>query len=307
LHQVLEATVTTGHVSKLAIAFTHMDALAGDDVGDESEAREKALLGLRTALDQHVAKKLSREAARQLSNHLANKRVFYFASLNIAGDSQSNSELERLSKHFSSQRPAAPAGVTLPEYEFKFFVPFVIAGVENTRARWSALLGVQSHSAFDPLPWQSVKAVARRNADPSINDDYPYRPIASLHAALRQEIAKFLDSSQNWPDNVPPDEEKQSIVDVIKAELSLPLLRLCTHTLRTVPRPQWIAAWEFRGTNSTIRRRSTIEGLLGQHLPYFRLDNAIAVAFINDVESLVRDAIARARERLQNVRDTDAA
>lgn len=299
LHQVLEATVTTGHVSKLAIGFTHMDALAGDDVGDEKDTREKALLGLRTAIDQHVAKKLSREAARQLSSHLAKESVFYFTSLNIAGDPQSNSELERLSQHFAAQKPTLPSDVPLPDYDFKFFVPFVISAVENFRTRWSALLGISSHSAFDPLPWQSVKAVARRNADPNINDDYPYRPVAALHAVLRQEIARFLDTPLSWPGHTPSDEEKQAVIDVIKAQLSLPLLQLCTRTLRTVPRPQWIAAWEFRGTNSTIRRRSTIEDLFGQHLPYFRLDNAIAVAFINEVESLVHAAIDRASDKLQ--------
>lgn len=300
LHQVLEATVTTGHVSKLAVAFTHMDALDGDDVSDETEAREKALVGLRSAVDQHVAKKLSRDAARQLSNHLAGENVFYFGSLNIADDTTSNSELERLRKHFSAKKAATPFVTALPEYEFKFFVPFVIAAIDNFRNRWSSLLGVRSNSVFDPLPWQSVKAVARRNADTSINDDYPYRPVASLNTALRQEIAKFLDSPLNWQGQAPSDEEKQTIIDVIKAELSLPLLRLCTRTLRTVPRPQWITAWEFRGPNSTIRRRSTIEGLFGQHLPYFRLDNAIAVSFINEVESLVQAAIHSASEKLKN-------
>ena len=35
------------------------------------------------------------------------------------------------------------------------------------------------------------------------------------------------------------------------------------------------------------RRRSAIDALFAQHVPYFRLDNAIAVAFINEVEALV--------------------
>ena len=175
----------------------------------------------------------------------------------------------------------------------------VIAAIENFRTRWSALLGVRSHSVFDPLPWQSVKAVARRNAL-NINDDYPYRPVAALHTVLRQEIAKFLDAPLGWPGHTPSDEEKQSVIDLIKAELALPLLRLCSSTVRTVPKPQWITAWEFRGLNSTIRRRSTIEDLFTRHVPYFRLDNAIAVAFINEVEALVQAAITGAKEKLRS-------
>jgi hypothetical protein len=299
LHQVLEAAATTGHVKKLAVAFTHMDTLTGDDVVDEVELQEKALLGLRSAIDEHVAKKLSREAARQLMNHLTDN-LFFFASLNVPGDTQSNAELTRLSKYFSAVKPAVPWDAPFPEYDFKFFVPFIITAVENFRTRWSALLGVQSHSVFfDPLPWQAVKVVARRNAQ-NLNDDYPHRPVAALHAVLRQEVAWFVDAPLGWPGHAPSEEEKQSVINLIKAELARPLLRLCVRTLRTVPQAQWITAWEFRGPNSTIRRRSAVETLFAQHLPYFRLDNAIAIAFINEVESLVREATNSAKDKLRS-------
>lgn len=187
LHQVLEATVTTGHGKKLAVAFTHMDALEGDDVQGDADLQEKALLGLRGAIDQHVAKKLSREAARQLMAHVKDN-LFYFTCLNVPGDTQSNPEFARLGQYFSAKRPVTPSDTPFPEYDFKFFVPSVIAAIESFRTRWSALLGVRPHSVFDPLHWQSVKAVARRNAQ-DINDEYPYRPVAALHAVLRQEIA----------------------------------------------------------------------------------------------------------------------
>ncbi len=298
LHQVLEAAATTGHVKKLAFAFTHMDALTGDDVLDDTELQEKALLGLRSAIDEHVAKKLSREAARQLMNYLTADNLFFFASLNVPGDTSSDAELARLSKHFSAAKPVVPSDAAFPEYDFKFFVPFIITAITNFRTRWSALLGVQSPSVLAPLPWQSVKAVARRNAQ-NLSDDYPYRPVAALHAVLRQEIAKFLDAPLGWPGHAPSEDEKQSVIDLIKAELNRPLLRLSVRTLRTVPQAQWIMAWEFRGPNSTIRRRGAVETLFAQHLPYFRMDNAIAIAFINEVESLVREATNAAKDKLR--------
>lgn len=298
LHQVLEAAATTGHVKKLAVAFTHMDALAGDDVVDDTELQEKALLGLRSAIDEHVAKKLSREAARQLMNHLTDN-LFFFASLNVPGDTQSDAQLTHLREHFSAAKPVVPSDAAFPEYDFKFFVPFVITAIANFRTRWSALLGVQSHSFLAPLPWQSVKAVARRNAQ-NLNDDYPYRPVAALHAVLRQEMAKYLDAPLGWPGHAPSEDEKQSVIDLIKAELNRPLLRLSVRTLRTAPQAQWIMAWEFRGPNSTIRRRGAVETLFAQHLPYFRMDNAIAIAFINEVESLVREATNAAKDKLRS-------
>jgi hypothetical protein len=54
-----------------------------------------------------------------------------------------------------------------------------------------------------------------------------------------------------------------------------------------------------------VRRRSTIENLFAQHVPYFRLDNAIAVSFINEVEALVQTAIAGAKKKLKSGKRED--
>lgn len=306
LHQVLEAAVTTGHVRKLAVAFTHMDALAGDDVVDDAELQEKAILGLRGAIDEHVAKKLSREAARQLMSQLLDQdNLFFFASLNVAGNTAVG-ELTRLCKRFLAAKPVVPTDAPFPEYDFKFFVPFVISAIESFRTRWSALLGVRSHSVIDPLPWQSVKAVARRHAQ-DLFDEYPHRPVSALHSVLRQEIARFLDAPLGWPGHAPSDDEKQAVIDLVKAELSRPLLRLCKKTLSIAPRPQWIEAWEFRRQNSTIRRRNAVEALFAQHLPYFRVDNAIAVAFINEAETLVHEAMTAAKDKLRGAKSVQTS
>ena len=91
---MLEATVTTGHVSKLAIAFTHMDALAGDDVGEASRkpAKKRYLGYVRRWTSTSPRNYLAKQRV-SLSNHLAKGNIFYFTSLNVAGDKQSNPEL----------------------------------------------------------------------------------------------------------------------------------------------------------------------------------------------------------------------
>lgn len=298
LHQALEAATTSGYSHKLVVAFTHMDALEGDDVIDFSEQQEKALLGLRSAIDEHVAKKLSREAARQLTSHLSNN-VFFFSNLNQPANNEVQEELLRFRRHLARVKPPTKPVAAFPSYDFAYFVPFVITAIERFRHRWAALLGVRPHSGIDALPWQAPKAISRRYAEGWM-DGYPHRPVSSLHAVLRQEIARFLDEPKSWPGAAPSDSVKQVVLDTIKAELSKPLLDLCSLTVRSGAKAQWIAAWEFRGINSTIRRRSAIESIFGQHLPYFRLDNGVSVNFIDTVRRLVEDAIDRARDKLAN-------
>lgn len=297
LHQVLEAVATGGHVKKLVVAFTNIDGLVGDDVGDVSEQQDKAMLGLRAAIDDHVAKKLSREAARQLTGHL-HSNVFFFSSLQVPGDTQSDSELKRLLEDFARDKAQMPTTAAFPKYDFDFFAPFVIGAIDAFRTKWGALLGVRPHSGLEKLPWQAPKAIARRYAQ-GWTDDYPHRPVASLNALLRQEVAKFLDAPHAWPGQTPSDDEKQTVIDLVKAELNEPLLKLCICVLRTGPRTQWISAWEFRGINSTIRRRNAIEALYAQHVPYFRADDSHAITFIKDVRAEVESAISLAKGKLR--------
>ena len=88
------------------------------------------------------------------------------------------------------------------------------------------------------------------------------------------------------------------VIDLIKDELSESLLHMCIRTLRSEPQAQWLVAWEFRGLNSTIKRRNAIEALYGQYVPYFRIDDPHSIRFIKDVRAEVETAIQRAETRV---------
>lgn len=293
LHQVLEAIATGGHVKKLVVVFTHMDALDGDDVGNESERRDKAMLGLRAAIDDHLSKKLSREAARQLNRHLVD-HVFYCSALhgNIAEGTEE--ELRKLAQQFRRLSPLDTASPSTPVYDFEFFAPFVINSIEEFRTKWAAQLGVRPHSSYSKLPWQAPKAISRRYAE-GWSDDYPHRPVASLNSLLRQEIAKFLDAPQSWSGPDIDQSQREAVIDRIKTDIAKPLLSACVRVLRKEPQTQWISAWEFRGFNSTEKRRNAIEALFSQYVPYFRADDTIAKGFVREIRAIVQAAIDKIR------------
>ena len=78
--KVFEAVSSTGYTPKFALAFTHMDHASGENLGNAKDKKEQVFGGVRNVLDNQVAKNVSRDAARQLENHLQNN-TFYFAYL----------------------------------------------------------------------------------------------------------------------------------------------------------------------------------------------------------------------------------
>ena len=78
--EVFQAVSSTGYTPKFALAFTHMDHASGENLGNAKDKKEQVFGGVRNVLDNQVAKNVSRDAARQLENHLQNN-TFYFAYL----------------------------------------------------------------------------------------------------------------------------------------------------------------------------------------------------------------------------------
>lgn len=67
--KAFEAVVNAAHTKKLAVAFTHMDAVKGDNLRGQAKY-DHVFGGLRNVIDNQVARSVSTETARYLSEHL---------------------------------------------------------------------------------------------------------------------------------------------------------------------------------------------------------------------------------------------
>lgn len=268
LHRLLESISTSGQTSKLLIVMTHLDLLAGDDVDGLEEQREKALTGLRVALGDSIKKRIGAEGVRQLSAHLSDN-LFYLSNLNSdKPDDASISELQHLYSRLAEPRPGTIMVDAIPEYEWPLLTLAIHDGIEMFREQWQSLLGVRTKTDIEPLPWQTQKAIARRYAN-EINDLFPHRPATSFSRILATEIARFLDNPSSWS-GTPTQSQKDAFINKIKQAVAQPLRKLSFHTLRTLPKNDWIEAWIFSGRYSTTARRDKMESILAQQVPFLR-------------------------------------
>jgi len=294
--RALEVIGSAGQTSKLCLAFTHMDEVKGPNIRGWEAMKEYTFNSVRNVFDNQIAKSLTPHVARHMLSHLE-KNTFYLGSLQRNAPAAAMPELEKLLLRLEAA--AAPALTTaLPRYNYDWLMPIIIEGVSEFRNRWKAYLNLPSPADVKPLPWQSVKAVARRYGE-GYDDGYHIRPASNLLNALSVALSRFLENPREWEGN-PSLEEKRAIVDRLKEDVTDQLTRFCAEQLRGRPRIKWLEAYALRGDGTTYDRKLKVEAIYERWVPVPRVDgDEYVLDFAESLRTLVVSAIDVAKQRAQ--------
>lgn len=286
--KALESVVNAGHTRKLAVVFTHMDAVKGDNLKGQAKL-DHVFLGLRNVIDNQLARNVSAEAARFLLERLET-HTFYVGRIDQADAKGAGPELNRLLAHLMAEQPPVLKPVAFPRYNTAHLMLVIQEAARDFRQQWQGLLGIAPDPFYKPRPWQTIKALSRRYAE-NWGDDFELRPTSNLRAALEAAVSRFLESPIAWSGE-PAPEEKRDAIDRLKSAVSMRLPELARRRLREQPQLAWHDAWTPRGTGSTTTRRIRIEGIYERWVPIpdARGDQAV-VDFMTEVETAVTTAL----------------
>ena len=295
--KALEGVVNAGHIRKLAVVFTHMDAVKGDNLKGQAKL-DHVFGGLRNIAENQVAKNVSSEAARYLLEHLSTS-TFYVGRIDDLDPKPAIPELNKLLIHLAAAQPVVFEPVAFPEYSSDNLVLAIQEAAKDFRQQWQGMLGIASNPLFKPVSWQSQKALTRRYAE-GWDDGFWLRPTSNLITALSAAISRFLETPIGWSGNSSP-EQKRETIDRIKAEVSLRLPNLSKYRLREQPQPAWHDAHSLRGTGSTFERRMRIEGIYERWVP---VPNArgdrLVFEFMNEVKEVVMGAVGKVEQEVRS-------
>jgi hypothetical protein len=295
--KALEGVVNAGHIRKLAVVFTHMDAVKGDNLKGQAKL-DHVFGGLRNIAENQVAKNVSSEAARYLLEHLSTS-TFYVGRIDDLDPKPAIPELNKLLIHLAAAQPVVFEPVAFPEYSSDNLVLAIQEAAKDFRQQWQGMLGIASNPLFKPVSWQSQKALTRRYAE-GWDDGFWLRPTSNLITALSAAISRFLETPIGWSGNSSP-EQKRETIDRIKAEVSLRLPNLSKYRLREQPQPAWHDAHSLRGTGSTFERRMRIEGIYERWVP---VPNArgdrLVFEFMNEVKEVVMGAVGKVKQEVRS-------
>ncbi len=296
--KALEAIVNTGNTRKLAVVFTHMDVVKGDNLKGQAKL-DHVFGGLRNSIENQLAKNVSIEAARYLLDHLRTS-TFYVGRIDEADPKPAVPELNKLLAHLASAQPPLFEPVAFPEYSQDNLVLAIQEAARDFRRQWQGYLNIIPQPHFKPVSWQSQKALARRYAE-GWNDGFWLRPTSNLIASLSSAISRFLETPIGWIGK-PTEEQKRDTIDQIKAAVTQQLPKLSSRRLREQPQPIWHEAYSFRGNGSASERKMRIEGIYerGVPIPDARGDR-LAHEFLNEVKTVVNDSISAIEQQIQKI------
>jgi ethanolamine utilization protein EutP (predicted NTPase) len=299
--KALEGVMNTGHTRKLAVVFTHMDAVKGDNLKGQAKL-DHVFGGLRNIVENQLAKNVSAEAARYLLDHLS-KSTFYVGRIDEADPKPAKPELIKLLAHLSSAQPPVFEPVAFPEYSHDNLVLAIQEAARDFRQQWQGTLGIAAHSEFKPKAWQTIKALSRRYAE-GWDDGFVLQPTSNLVASLSAAVSRFLETPIGWS-GTPTAEQKRETIDRIKTAVTKQLPKLSTRRLREQPQPVWHEAYSLRGAGSTFERRMRIEGIYERWVPVpDSRGDRLVYEFLNEVKEVVIGSVSAVE---QEVRAADAA
>jgi hypothetical protein len=294
--KALEAIVSSGHTRKLVVAFTHIDAVSGEDLRGVKARCDRVFAGLRNVVENQVAKAVSNDLARYLLTHLE-RDTFFLGRLDQADAHPAHKELRRLLARFEMSAPM-PTPVAFPRYSTEKLAFAIQEAAQDFRKPWRAWLGIESMADMRPYPWQSIKAMTRRQAE-GWNDGYPLHPTSNLLSALIRAISRFLETPLEWSGN-PTEEERREVIDQIKMRVAQACVTLSQQRLQEKPQPEWQSAYVLRGPGSTFVRRMQVETIYEKWVPIPHSgSDKETQQFLDEVKNIVLGAVKAVEEQVK--------
>lgn len=286
--KALEGVMNTGHTRKLAMVFTHMDAVKADNLKGQAKY-DHVFGGLRNVIENQLAQNVSIEAARHLLNHLK-QSTFYVGKIDEIDPKPAKPELLKLLAHLSKAQPPVFQPVAFPQYSSDHLVLAIQKAAVNFRQKWKVILGQVIHPQSKPAHWQTIKGLSRRYAG-GLSNELALQPASNLLNSLSAEISRYLESPLSWSAN-PTEEQKRETIDRVKTVVTKELPKLSQNRLRVQAQPAWHQAYSVRGQGSTIQRRLLIEGIYQRWVPIpDSCGDKWASEFLNEVKGVVTSAI----------------
>jgi hypothetical protein len=198
---VLRSVVSSGHESKLILAFTHFDEVKGDNLAGRAARKDHVLGSFENAVHA-VGKELGREAEVAL-RRLVSDRIVFLAGVQDRLDPTGRGdvkftvgELRRLLSAIEDRvTPTGPVTYT-PFYHVANLVLAVQRATESFQDR--------EEMVVRPEHWTRIKALTRRLGMFPDQDEYDtLKPVADLISDLQKELYKFLSEPVAWQPRTP--------------------------------------------------------------------------------------------------------
>lgn len=293
---VLRTLVTSGHESKLVLAFTHFDEVKGDNLIG-TKAQKEHVVGSYFNAVQAIGKSSGREAEHALKR-LHPDRLVFLANIQSELPEKARftrSEFFRMFDAIEASIQPPPPVRHSPVYDVANLVLAVQKSTQEFHDRWKAIFGMGSRSNAPPEHWTRIKALTRRVGIFKQDEYDTLRPIADLILRLQERISAFLSEPLEWDPPLPKEaaeEVRIQAVDAIRREVNKRLHDLSRRRMIDERLSGWVEAYELRGKGSTKDRAKDLVDLYETAAPIpNEMPGPDANEFLFELRELVAESV----------------
>lgn len=293
---VLRTLVTSGHESKLILAFTHFDEVKGDNLIGPKAQKEHVVGSFFNAV-QAIGKATGREAEHALKRLHPDRLVFLANIQSQLPDKAklTRNEFYRMLEAIETSIQPPPPVQHRPVYDVANLVLAVQKATQEFHDRWKAIFGMGSRSNATPEHWTRIKALTR-HVGVLRKDEYDtLRPIADLISRLQERISAFLSEPLEWDPPLPQGEAEDvriQAVDAIRREVNQRLHNLSKRRMIDEQLSGWVEAFQLKGTGSTRVRAKELVDLYESSAPIpNEMPGPDANEFLTELRNLVAESI----------------
>lgn len=286
---VLRTVGTSGYADKLAVAFTHFDAVKGDNLPSFAAKRDHVVGAVKVALASQ-RDVIGEVVAGGLERGLYD-RCFMLGWLDRPADkipSGARRQLAELMEFFESMiEPEAPPEAR-PQYDPAGLAFAVQLASREFHSLWDARLG-----GADKEHWARIKALTRRVT--LRMDNYGYQhlmPVEELIERLSQAIRRFLDAPAKWEPMARDPNEAAAAIARIRAEVYGALHSFAMRRIVEEHLGDWADAYEHSGRGSSYVRARGLREIYAEAAPVPGIEfSEVASTFLAQVRKLVVGAV----------------
>ncbi|MGX5678391.1 hypothetical protein [Bacillus toyonensis] len=300
---ILREAISRGQLEKLMVVYTRFDQVEGSNMIDD-EDRIDHVMGIQTGAIEAMqeAYNLNSRLIRQLRDHLYNY-TFFFPNTNMLQNipDELKEEMDRFieslcSKAIKEDLQFPNETKAIPEYDFGRLVLAINETEDLFMQKWLGLLGLRP-SQFPKQHWMRIKALSNRLANwPNIVEYNDLKPASDLAGYLMQRINEFINAPKDWSIAI-PDESKLSILQGLSEAISDQINQLVFKRIKIDNHPQWMIAFNYKGTGSTVPRASEIRSIFEKTIPKSRITyDSFSGDLLEEIKRIIEDAIRAVKE-----------
>lgn len=294
---VLRSLAATGHDAKLSLVFTHYDQLEGDNLQTPTMKKDHVLGSLENAL-QALEQDSELSALKTLRRHLLDDHIFYVSNIQKVlpdGAKATRAQFKKLLTAFESSVLPPPYIPATPVYDLDRLVIPVRYAAEKFHQIWNARLGLTSYSTILPEHWTRIKALTRRLAYQSSDSYDTLQPVADLIRLITEQLDAFISEPRAWEPAKPSDPEIDAAIRSVRQEVHTRLHELAAKRIFADQVRDWMTAYEYRGTGSTIQRAGEVRAIFEDAAPLISERPALhSKEFLNSLSTLFDEAVRAA-------------